>query len=74
MLQLMQLRVSHASARVGADPLEDIDDGDIAALEATRRAGQLALNYFEARVDVEWKQDLSPVTIADRTTYEKPNQ
>lgn len=36
------------------------------AIEATRQAGQLALKYFDASVDVEWKRDNSPVTIADR--------
>src|SRR5947209_2162411 len=36
------------------------------AVEAVAKAGQLALNYFEARVEAEWKQDLSPVTVADR--------
>src|SRR5262249_46563272 len=36
------------------------------AVEAAAKAGRLALNYFQTRVDVEWKQDLSPVTAADR--------
>src|SRR6267142_1000945 len=38
------------------------------ALEAARLAGQVALRYFETALDVEWKGDHSPVTIADRQT------
>jgi len=37
-----------------------------AAVDVARRAGQLALRYFDAVVDVEWKSDQSPVTVADR--------
>jgi histidinol-phosphatase len=29
-------------------------------------AGRLALRYFDVPLDVEWKQDQSPVTVADR--------
>ncbi len=36
------------------------------ALEAARKAGEFAMGYFEAGVGVEWKQDHSPVTLADR--------
>lgn len=36
------------------------------ALEAARQAGQFALQYFDQGVDVEWKADQSPVTLADR--------
>jgi histidinol-phosphatase len=36
------------------------------AIEAARQAGRLALRYFDGDFTVEWKQDLSPVTIADR--------
>jgi histidinol-phosphatase len=36
------------------------------AVEAARQAGQLALRYFDAGLAVEWKQDKSPVTVADR--------
>jgi histidinol-phosphatase len=36
------------------------------AVEAARRAGQLALRYFDAGLEVEWKSDQSPVTVADR--------
>jgi histidinol-phosphatase len=38
------------------------------AQEAARRAGQVALRYFETALAVEWKGDLSPVTVADRET------
>src|SRR5262245_14279487 len=37
-----------------------------AAVDVARRAGQLALRYFDTAVSVEWKQDRSPVTVADR--------
>ncbi len=37
-----------------------------AAVRAAEQAGQLALRHFDANVAVEWKQDLSPVTVADR--------
>ncbi len=33
---------------------------------AAKAAGQLALGYFDRDVAVEWKQDQSPVTVADR--------
>jgi histidinol-phosphatase len=36
------------------------------AVEAARRAGQVALRYFDAGLAVEWKSDHSPVTAADR--------
>jgi histidinol-phosphatase len=36
------------------------------AVDAAKQAGALALRYFEAAVNVEWKHDQSPVTIADR--------
>lgn len=39
-----------------------------AGLEAAKDAAQIALRYFRATVAVEWKHDLSPVTIADRET------
>jgi histidinol-phosphatase len=38
------------------------------AVEATGRAGQVALRYFESALNVEWKEDESPVTVADRET------
>jgi histidinol-phosphatase len=36
------------------------------ALEAAQQAGLLALRYFDSDFKVEWKQDRSPVTVADR--------
>ena len=36
------------------------------AREVARSAGQLALGYFRGSLAVEWKGDLSPVTVADR--------
>ncbi len=36
------------------------------ALDAAWQAGRLTLQYFQAAFDVEWKQDESPVTVADR--------
>jgi histidinol-phosphatase len=36
------------------------------AVEAARRAGQVAARYFDGNFQVEWKSDQSPVTVADR--------
>ena len=36
------------------------------AVDVARKAGDLALSYFDAGVEIEIKADLSPVTIADR--------
>ena len=36
------------------------------AVDAAQKAAQLALGYFEGTFRVEWKGDLSPVTVADR--------
>jgi histidinol-phosphatase len=36
------------------------------AIDAAMQAGQLALRYFDHDIAVEWKQDHSPVTLADR--------
>src|SRR5690242_9648911 len=36
------------------------------AVDAAMQAGQLALQYFDHDIAVEWKQDHSPVTLADR--------
>jgi histidinol-phosphatase len=36
------------------------------AQDITRRAGELALRYFDRNVQIEWKHDASPVTVADR--------
>jgi histidinol-phosphatase len=38
------------------------------AIEITRRAGQVALRYFDTKLTVETKGDSSPVTVADRET------
>jgi histidinol-phosphatase len=38
------------------------------AIEEAQRAAKVALSYFEGTLQVEWKGDLSPVTIADRET------
>lgn len=39
-----------------------------AGLEAAQKAGKVALGYYETALDVEWKHDESPVTLADRET------
>src|SRR5262249_27376883 len=39
-------------------------------VEAAQKAGQLALSYFDRGIDVEWKEDKSPVTLADRSAEE----
>lgn len=36
------------------------------AVAAAAKVGQAALRYFDQNVQVEWKQDLTPVTAADR--------
>jgi histidinol-phosphatase len=36
------------------------------AVEAARAAGQVALRYYGSYLNVEWKADQSPVTVADR--------
>jgi histidinol-phosphatase len=36
------------------------------ALDAAFQAGQFALQYFDQNVAVQWKQDHSPVTLADQ--------
>jgi histidinol-phosphatase len=40
------------------------------AIDATHDAGRLALGYFDAEVKVEWKENLTPVTVADRKAEE----
>lgn len=40
------------------------------AVEVTQQAAKLALGYFEAGLEVEWKADHSPVTLADRAAEE----
>ena len=37
-----------------------------AASDFAQRAAKLALGYFEGTFQIEWKGDLSPVTVADR--------
>ena len=37
-----------------------------AAMEAAHHAGRHAMRYFDAGVNVEWKQNQTPVTVADR--------
>jgi histidinol-phosphatase len=36
------------------------------AISAAQQAGRLAKRYFDSRFEVEWKQDRTPVTVADR--------
>src|SRR5690348_2404197 len=42
-----------------------------AAIDVAKRAAQRALRYFHEPVAVEWKQDRSPVTVADRETEQE---
>jgi histidinol-phosphatase len=41
-----------------------------AAIEAASNAAQLAFRYYDIDVAVEWKEDDSPVTVADRNAEE----
>src|SRR5215213_9113810 len=43
-------------------------------VEAARAAGQVALGYFDRGVAVQWKEDQSPVTIADRSAEQALRQ
>src|SRR6516165_4856298 len=36
------------------------------AIAAAQQAGQLALGHFDTGITIEWKQDHSPVTLADK--------
>ena len=36
------------------------------AIDAVRAAGDLAMTYFDKALDIQWKADESPVTIADQ--------
>jgi histidinol-phosphatase len=36
------------------------------AIDAAQKAGRLALGHFDINIHVEWKEDRSPVTVADR--------
>lgn len=40
------------------------------AVEVARQAGNLAKKYFDSGFEVEWKQDQSPVTVADKKAEE----
>ena len=40
------------------------------AVTTAKEAGQLAMGYFDTNLAVEWKQDLTPVTAADRQAEE----
>jgi histidinol-phosphatase len=42
-----------------------------AAVEAAQKAGTHALTYFDRPLDVEWKANQSPVTVADREAEER---
>ncbi|MEZ6141103.1 MAG: inositol monophosphatase family protein [Zavarzinella sp.] len=47
-------------------PLPEIAQRYQRACDATRAAGNIALKYFHDHLTVEWKEDESPVTVADR--------
>ncbi|KXK22042.1 MAG: histidinol-phosphate phosphatase [Chloroflexi bacterium OLB15] len=50
---------------------KDVESLDLlleAALDLTWKAGRITLGYFQSGVDVERKQDQSPVTIADKSS------
>ncbi len=36
------------------------------AIDAAKKAGDLAMSYFDRPVNIQWKADESPVTIADQ--------
>lgn len=40
------------------------------AIDVAQRAGKVTLARFRRNVDVEWKSDRSPVTVADREAEE----
>ncbi len=42
-----------------------------AGMAAAREAGQLALEYFDREIQVQWKSDHSPVTIADQNAEKR---
>ena len=44
------------------------------AVETAWRAGKITLQYFQTGVETEWKQDHSPVTIADKAAEESIRQ
>jgi histidinol-phosphatase len=42
-----------------------------AAIDCARDAGQIALQYFDTSVKIDWKSDDTPVTVADREAEER---
>ena len=40
------------------------------AVETAWQAGKITLRYFQSGVETEWKEDASPVTVADRSAEE----
>jgi histidinol-phosphatase len=36
------------------------------AIDAVKKAGDLAMSYFDRNVEIQWKADESPVTVADQ--------
>jgi myo-inositol-1(or 4)-monophosphatase len=49
------------------NPLQEFLDF---AVDAATQAGRIALGHYRTGVDVEWKADRSPVTVADRVVEE----
>lgn len=41
------------------------------AIEAAWQAGQITLSHFQTALDVEWKPDESPVTMADKASEQR---
>jgi len=41
------------------------------AVDAAWQAGKITLRYFQSGIHAEWKEDLSPVTVADREAEAK---
>ena len=39
-----------------------------AGIELAQKAAKIAMGYYETALDIEWKNDESPVTVADRET------
>ena len=37
-----------------------------AGIELAQKAAKIAMGYYETALDIEWKNDESPVTVADR--------
>ncbi len=47
--------------------MESLDILLEAALDLTWKAGRITLGYFQSELEIERKQDASPVTIADKS-------